>query len=176
MTHTTPPPLFHGKHRTVTTFTPFGRGVAGIFFVSFHCRPRGHHERMARRQDAWVTQALDWALQGGTIDWMIHIDNDELLHGSLSALDDVQKKEHIICARMRNAEAVYDDPSAQEHDGCFAAVRFRRCGDAQPTPSPTSPIIIADENNNNNPNPSSFCRAYDNKLIIFFRFGKKILR
>jgi hypothetical protein len=71
----------------------------------------------------------------------MHIDGDELLHGSLSVLDELP--DEVVCVRMRNAEAVHDDPDAQEHEGCYAAVRFRPCGDGHPP-----------------------CRAYDNRLGI----------
>ena len=84
------------------------------------------HERMARRQDEWVRRALALALARGTADWLVHIDGDELLHGTLAALDALG--DGVVCARLHNAEAVYDDPSAQNKNGCYAAVRFRRCG------------------------------------------------
>ena len=89
------------------------------------------HERMARRQDAWVRRALEWALARGTADWLVHIDGDELLHGTLAALDALGRS-GVVCARLRNAEAVYDDPAAQDREGCYAAVKFRRCGEGRP--------------------------------------------
>lgn len=61
------------------------------------------HERMARRQDAWVTQVLQWVREGNTADWLVHVDIDELLHGSLAVLDSLPRthENRVFCHRRR---------------------------------------------------------------------------
>ena len=42
-----------------------------------------------------------------------------LTHGSLTALDDVGKE--VMCVRMQNAEAIYDDVAAQDRRQMFCS-------------------------------------------------------
>jgi hypothetical protein len=55
------------------------------------------------------------------MDWLIHIDSDELLHGSLDAFDEIEGDVKIV--KIENMEAVY----GEREDSCFSAKRFVRC-------------------------------------------------
>jgi hypothetical protein len=59
-------------------------------------------------------------------DWLIHIDSDELLHGSLASLSDLDDNKK--CIKLENAEAVIDS----EKPGCFDSSKFLRCGKGAP--------------------------------------------
>ena len=78
------------------------------------------------RQVAFVNTILPKALAEG-IDWVFHIDVDELLEG-----DPVQVMGAIPStfkiAKLKNAEAVYEE----EEGTCFSAKRFIRCDKGGP--------------------------------------------
>lgn len=59
-------------------------------------------------------------------DWVIHIDSDELLSGSLSPLANLDDKKK--CIKLENAEAVINT----EKPGCFDSTQFLRCGKGAP--------------------------------------------
>lgn len=73
------------------------------------------------RQVQFVNQSIAWARRMG-IRWIFHIDADELLHGDLQFLSNVDDR--IKCLRLENAEAMFDD----SQDTCFGATEFMRCG------------------------------------------------
>lgn len=73
------------------------------------------------RQKKFVDACISHATQDGSIDFLFHIDSDELLFGSLSCLDDLPLE--IKCVNIENAEALYSG----EEDGCFSSKRFRKC-------------------------------------------------
>lgn len=83
------------------------------------------------RQVKFVNESIDSAIKSGDIDWIVHIDADELLHGErvLSVLDDLQDKPEIISVKMSNAEAIFDE---NKNDTCFSAQTFLRCDKGAP--------------------------------------------
>jgi hypothetical protein len=87
-----------------------------------------NYETLQTRQGEYVNKCLqDAAVEG--IDWIFHIDADELLHGDLSFLDDLDAK--YKCIKIQNAEAIFDEGQ----DSCFAAKRFLKCHAGAPCKS-----------------------------------------
>ena len=72
------------------------------------------------RQINFVNQTLD-KCKKKNIQWLFHIDSDELLHGSLDFLPSLPQ--HIKCLTYENAEALFDEN--EQH--CFSAKTFLRC-------------------------------------------------
>lgn len=70
---------------------------------------------------------VDNSLRFRDVDWLIHIDSDELLKGDLKELSDLPVT--IRTFRMKNKEAVYAKVP-MDGDVCFQAKRFRECSDA----------------------------------------------
>lgn len=57
------------------------------------------------------------------VDWLFHIDCDELMHGSYDFLSSLPSDIKVV--NMENAEAVFDEKNM---DTCFKATHFLRCG------------------------------------------------
>jgi len=81
------------------------------------------YQDIQKRQGTMVTEALGDALADGSLDWLIHMDADELLEGSLDAIGSLP--ESVRTCWMENEEAVYDGIPSDSI--CFQAVRFRNC-------------------------------------------------
>jgi hypothetical protein len=82
------------------------------------------YEDIQRRQFSTVTSALKEMSRKDDIDWLIHIDSDELLQGNLSEIEKLPK--NVRTFYMKNYEAVYKNvPEAK--DSCFEAKEFRDC-------------------------------------------------
>lgn len=79
-----------------------------------------NYETLQDRQIEFVNKMLKIAGSDG-IQWLFHIDSDELLHGSLNVVDGLDSK--YKCLRVENAEAIIDEAA----ETCFDAVRFIRC-------------------------------------------------
>lgn len=84
-----------------------------------------NYETLMHRQLAFVNMSLGKAHQMG-IDWVFHIDSDELLHGSLAVLDELAPQDK--CVRIDNAEAVFKE----DDNTCFSAVKFLKCSSGAP--------------------------------------------
>ena len=91
---------------------------------------RGHRDRdgsnnnyftVMDRQKRFVDLSMEHAVEAGDIDFVFHIDSDELIVGDLSVLDRLPAE--IKCVNVKNAEAVYDG----SEEGCFDSTRFRMC-------------------------------------------------
>lgn len=80
-----------------------------------------NYETLMYRQKDFVNKSLKDARED-EIEWLFHIDSDELLHGSLTVLDDLDAKYKAI--RIQNAEAIF----RENEDTCFSAVKFLKCG------------------------------------------------
>lgn len=72
------------------------------------------------RQINFVNQTIKKCKQKN-IQWLFHIDSDELLNGSLDFLKNIPQ--HIKCLTYENAEALFDEN--EQH--CFSAKTFLRC-------------------------------------------------
>ena len=75
------------------------------------------------RQATMVNLALDLAKKDG-IEWIIHIDCDEVLDGNLDEIRNLPW--NVGAFWMQNYEAVYDK-IPKETDSCFSANTFKNC-------------------------------------------------
>ena len=78
-------------------------------------------ERQVKMVDTFVKQC-----KMDNIDYIIHIDSDEILDGSLDEIYNLP--DTIDTFWMENHEAVYRDIPGKE-DNCFEAVKYRNCSD-----------------------------------------------
>lgn len=74
------------------------------------------------RQNEWVNEALQ--LAKSDIDWMVHIDSDEILIGDLSEIYTLPT--NIRTFWMQNLEAKFED-IPRTKDNCFVAKEFVDC-------------------------------------------------
>lgn len=81
-----------------------------------------NYETLQKRQIQFVNQSMEKAKKMG-IQWMFHIDADELLEGSLGFLERLDNT--YRCVKIENVEALYEEGQ----DTCFAAKRFLKCSD-----------------------------------------------
>lgn len=79
------------------------------------------------RQDTWVNEALKLAAKSHpSLEWMIHIDSDEIVVGDLTQLQ--QLPDQVRTVWFQNVEAKFHDiPNV--NDSCFDAARFVNCAD-----------------------------------------------
>ena len=77
------------------------------------------------RQITFINDTLTKA-KSMNIDWVFNVDVDELLHGTLRILDDLDPK--FKCLKLENAEAVF----RENEPTCFSAIKFLRCGKSAP--------------------------------------------
>jgi len=87
-----------------------------------------NYETLQTRQIQYVDQSLKEA-QSLNIDWMFHIDADELLHGSLKFLDTLDHKYKTVW--MQNAEAIFNVDN-KDKDTCFSTSKFLKCSNGAP--------------------------------------------
>lgn len=85
---------------------------------------KNEYKEIQVRQKEMVDGALKTSFATGDLDWIIHMDADELLHGSLEEIAEYDDK--VRAFWMDNEEAVYDD-IPEEGSTCFQASRFRHC-------------------------------------------------
>jgi hypothetical protein len=83
------------------------------------------------RQKLFVDKVLKNTQKTQDIDWIIHIDADELLHGDLSVITKLSN--NIKTVKMVNAEAVFNEK--QKKNTCFSATKFLRCDKGAPCKS-----------------------------------------
>ena len=78
------------------------------------------------RQNKWVNQSVELAkLDGNNVQWLIHIDCDELLKGNLNKVQELP--ENVRTFWIQNIEAKFDKIPTKE-DNCFQASKFAKCG------------------------------------------------
>lgn len=82
------------------------------------------YEEIQVRQTYMVDNCLKIASKDG-IDWLIHIDSDELLEGDLSEIRNLPNGIRTI--KMKNVEAKYEKVPGKS-DNCFSATKFLDCG------------------------------------------------
>jgi hypothetical protein len=86
-----------------------------------------NYETLQSRQIEFVDKSLKYA-SNIDIEWLFHIDADELLHGELQYLDTLETKYKTV--RIQNVEALFDDN--RDNDTCFSAVKFLKCSKGAP--------------------------------------------
>lgn len=81
-----------------------------------------NYHTLMDRQREFVDKVLAGPARGA-VDFVFHLDNDELLEGSFAFLRGLP--ESVKTLHLENAEAVYDKASTST--ACFEAKRFARC-------------------------------------------------
>ena len=89
-----------------------------------------NYSKLIDRQVEFVNATLRRAAKMNDIEWLVHIDADELLHGDISKLANLPDK--IKTIKLENAEAIFDKT---KQDTCFSAKDFLRCGKNAPCKS-----------------------------------------
>jgi hypothetical protein len=85
------------------------------------------YDNIQVRQEKWVNEALKLAAKSHpSLQWMIHIDSDELVVGDLAALH--QLPDTVRTVWFQNVEAKFRDIPSVE-DSCFDAARFVNCAE-----------------------------------------------
>jgi hypothetical protein len=88
-----------------------------------------NYETLQNRQIEYVNASMKVAKEKN-INWMFHIDADELLHGTLNFLDELDSKYKNVW--MENAEAIFDFDKERPNSTCFSANKFLRCSNGAP--------------------------------------------
>jgi len=84
------------------------------------------YDEIQTRQNKWVNQAYKLAeLDGNNVQWLIHIDCDEILKGDLKKVQELP--EHVRTFWIQNIEAKFEKVPGKE-DNCFQASKFAKCG------------------------------------------------
>ena len=84
-----------------------------------------NYETLLQRHTIFIAKILKVSKEYN-IDFLFNVDVDELLHGSLLFLDNLDKKYN--CLVIQNAEAVYNE----NETSCFSATKFLKCGNGAP--------------------------------------------
>lgn len=83
---------------------------------------KNNYETIMHRQLRFVDKSLARAAaMGGDIEWVFHVDADELLYGSLAFLDMVDPSYKVVT--IKNVEAIFDG----KEESCFSARKFVVC-------------------------------------------------
>lgn len=99
------------------------------YVISESDKSGNNYETLQTRQKEYVSECMSKA-QKENIDWVFHIDSDELLDGNLEFLQKLDKK--YKCLKLENVEAVFEE---DKQDTCFDATKFLRCSDGAPCKS-----------------------------------------
>lgn len=84
------------------------------------------YDEIQTRQNKWVNQAYKLAeLDGNNVQWLIHIDCDEILKGDLKKVQELP--EDVRTFWIQNIEAKFEKVPGKE-DNCFQASKFAKCG------------------------------------------------
>lgn len=83
------------------------------------------------RQVKFVNSILRDTQKTRDLDWIIHIDGDELIHGDIDAL--LRQPPNVKTVKFINAEAIFKEP--KKRDTCFTATNFLRCDQGAPCKS-----------------------------------------
>jgi len=83
------------------------------------------------RQVKFVNSILRDTQKTRDLDWLIHIDGDELIHGDIDSL--MRLSDDVKTVKFINAEAIFKEP--KKRDSCFSATNFLRCDQGAPCKS-----------------------------------------
>ena len=82
------------------------------------------YEMIQRRQETWINEALQLATEEHHVQWLIHIDADEILTGNLDEIRSFSNDVRTFW--FQNVEAKFADIPRSE-DNCFNASAFANC-------------------------------------------------
>lgn len=94
-----------------------------VFLQTGDSASKDPYTDLMTRQAAMINLALELCKTDG-IDWLIHIDCDEILEGSLDEIRRLPR--NVGTFWMQNYEALYDNIPTSK-DNCFKAVKFNDC-------------------------------------------------
>lgn len=104
----------------------FLRSQKDVYFEEGSSDSENNYTTQITRQRDFVNAMLPKAAEEA-MDWIVHIDVDELLEGDLiKTLQDVPKS--MMIGKLKNAEAVYGEGEPT----CFSAKKFIRCDKGGP--------------------------------------------
>ena len=104
----------------------FLRTQTDVYFEEGTSDTENNYTNQITRQRDFVNTMLPKAADEG-VDWVVHIDVDELLEGNLMlTLGGVPAS--ILIGKLKNAEAVYNE----EETTCFSSKKFIRCDKGGP--------------------------------------------
>jgi hypothetical protein len=89
-----------------------------------------NYSTLIDRQIKYTNETLKSARNMQDIEWLVHIDADELLHGNIGAFATLPKT--VKTVKFENAEAIFDKT---RQDTCFSATNFLRCSKNAPCKS-----------------------------------------
>jgi len=89
-----------------------------------------NYSTLIDRQIKYTNETLERARNMQDIEWLVHIDADELLHGDIGAFATLPKT--VKTVKFENAEAIFDKT---RQDTCFSATNFLRCSKNAPCKS-----------------------------------------
>ncbi len=102
------------------------RTLDDVYFEEGESDPENNYTTFQTRQREFVNKMLPIARSDG-MEWLFHIDVDELLEGDiLKTLGNIPKTQLI--GKLKNAEAVYGEGEPT----CFSAKKFIRCDKGGP--------------------------------------------
>ena len=85
------------------------------------------HVELIGRQIDYVNRTIESIRETQDIDWLFHIDSDELLNGNIFFVNNLS--EDIYTIKLQNAEAIYDE---KDNKSCFSANKFLLCNKGAP--------------------------------------------
>ncbi len=100
----------------------FLKTQSDITFEMKNSDKENNYENLQHRQIEFVNRMIKEAAKIN-VDWIFHIDSDELLEGSLDFLNKLDAK--YKCLKLQNVEALYKDD--EEH--CFSSKKFIKCSE-----------------------------------------------
>jgi len=83
-----------------------------------------NYSSLIDRQIKFVNETLEKAKSMKDIEWLIHIDADELLHGDIGVIESLP--ENIKTIKMENAEAIFEE---SKRGSCFSSTNFIKCNE-----------------------------------------------
>jgi len=99
--------------------------LSNVFLEVGESTGRDEYKVQQYRQCTFVNKMLKKA-EEDNIDWLFHIDCDELISGDLNELSKLDDSVRTVV--LNNIEAVYED-IPRDNDNCFKAVEFKDCSD-----------------------------------------------
>lgn len=100
-----------------------------ILTIATSDKSGNNYHTLQDRQVEYVDKILQDA-KTRKINWVFHIDADELLHGSLRFLDTLNNKYKTIW--IENVEAIFNIDKNKSQSSCFSATKFLRCHKGAP--------------------------------------------
>lgn len=118
---------FYVRIEDSPNWVPYLRGREDVWLLDVgESDPHGNnYVTQMDRQGGLVNRAIRLASADPRVQFLFHIDQDELLTGSFDFLDSLPGATKVL--HLQNAEARYDVDDPRKNSVCFDAVRFVNC-------------------------------------------------